>query len=100
MKASYQGTMHTDPDTSNLVWHVAKKVCKLKLQTKITKRNGVQPKPITDLQGIGWQKFESSSLATFNKKIQDLKAGNPAEGETDDISSPSFHIEITANDID
>ena len=52
----------------------------------------LQVKPTTDLRSIGRQKFESASLMTFNKKIQDLKAGNPGEGEIDDITAPNFVI--------
>jgi hypothetical protein len=96
VKSSYQGSTHTDADTSSLVWRVANTARDLKLQTKLMKRDGVQPKAITDLRRIGRQKFESSSLSTFNKKIQDLKLGNPMEREVDDISTPNFHIEITS----
>jgi hypothetical protein len=46
---------------------------------------------------MGRQKFESASLTTFNKKIQDLKAGHAGEGETDDIPAPNFQITVTDN---
>ena len=94
MELSYQGLTHSDVDTSSLVWQVANAAHDLKLQSKLTKRDDVQPKLIADLQ-IGCQKFKSSSLATFNKKIQDLKAENPIDGEVNDISTSSFQIEIT-----
>jgi len=54
-------------------------------------------KPITDLQNMGQQKFESASLTTFNKKIQDLKAGRLVEGKMDDIATPNFQITATDN---
>ena len=97
VKASYQGLTHSDADTSTLVWRIANKACELKLQIELTERNVLQIKPITDLRNIGRQKFESASLATFNKKIQDLKAGNAGEGEADDIMAPNFHITTPDN---
>ena len=97
MNAGYQGSTHSDVDASSLVWRVANKARELKLQTKLTNRNVSMPKPITDLWNMGRQKFESASLATFNKKIQDLKAGRPVEGEMDDIATPNFQITATDN---
>ena len=96
MNAGYQGSTHSDVDASSLVWRVVNKACKLKLQTKLN-RNVSMPKPITDLWNMGWQKFESASLAMFNKKIQDLKAGRLVEGETDDIATPNFQITAMDN---
>ena len=81
------------------MWRIANKARELKLQIELTKRDVLQVKPITDLRNIGRQKFGSASLATFNKKIQDLKAGNPGEGEMDEIMAPNFHITL-ANNID
>ena len=79
------------------MWHIANKARELKLQIELTKRDVLQMKPTTDLRDIGRQKFESASLATFNKKIQDLKAGNPGEGETDNITAPNFLITAPDN---
>ena len=97
MNAGYQGSTHSDVDVSSLVWCVANKVHELKFQTKLTIRNVPMPKPITDLQNVGWQKFESTSLATFNKRIQDLRAERPVEGEMDDIAIPNFQITTMDN---
>ena len=97
MNAGYQGSTHSDVDVSSLVWRVVNKARELKLQTKLTNRNVPMPKPITDLRNVGRQKFESASLATFNKRIQDLKAGRPVEGETDDIATPNFQITTMDN---
>jgi hypothetical protein len=93
VKASYQGSTHTNVSTASLVWRIANKACELKLQKELPNREGVlQPKLVTDLKQIGRQKFESSSLATFNKKIEDLKSGSPGEREIDDISPADFQV--------
>lgn len=98
VKASYQGSTHSDSDTSILVWRIANKTCELKLQIKLTERNVIKEvKPITDLRNTGRQKFESASLATFNKKIQELKAGNSGEREIDDITIPNFLVRAPDN---
>jgi len=97
VNAGYQGSTHSDIDASSLAWRVANKARKLKLQTKLTNRYVSTPKLITDLRNMGRQKFESASLATFNKKIQDLKAGRLVEGETDDIATPNFQITAMDN---
>ena len=49
----------------------------------------------TDLRNMGRQKFESASLAMFNKKTQDFKAGHTGERETDVIPAPNFQITVT-----
>jgi hypothetical protein len=46
-----------------------------------------------DLRKTGRQKFESASLAQFNKKIDEMKVGIPIETEVDDIGPPDFHLE-------
>ena len=94
MKASYQGSTHSDVDTTNLVWHIANKAQDLQLQVKLSNRpTALQPKPVTDLRKTGRQKFESVSIAQFNKKIDEMKAGIPVERELDDIGLPDFHLE-------
>ena len=97
MNAGYQGLTHSDVDVSSLVWRVANKVCELKFQTKLTNRNVPMLKPITDLWNVGWQKFKSTSLSMFDKRIQDLRAEHPVEGETDGIATPNFQITTMDN---
>lgn len=90
--------MHSKADIASLMWCLANKARELKLQHKPFNRGGVLPKPFRDLRYTGRQKYESSSLAMYNKKVQDLKAGNMVEGEMDDIAAPSFCIERVATD--
>ncbi|KAJ7445337.1 hypothetical protein FB451DRAFT_973148, partial [Mycena latifolia] len=64
LDASYSGTGHTQVDTADLVWRVARKARELDLNgTRIN-----QQKPTTDLLVAGEAALKSSSLATFNKK--------------------------------
>jgi len=102
VKATYQGSTHTDVDTSALIWRIANNVREWQMQMGLSSREGVtQPKLVTNLKQSGRQKFESSSLAAFNKKINDLKSGSPAEREVDDIAPLNFRVEIPiANDAD
>ena len=102
LKATYQASTHTNVDTSRLIWRVANKARELLLQLEIPDREGVrQPKLATNLRQSGRQKFESASLATFNKKIEDIKSGSSGEREIDDIAPPNFHVEIpTINSAD
>ena len=93
VKASYQGSTHSDVDTSNLAWRIANKAQELQLQVKLSNRpTAFQPKPVIDLRKTGRQKFESASLAQFNKKIEEMKVGIPVESEIDDIGPPDFHL--------
>lgn len=41
---------------------------------------------VTDVIASGHKKFEASSLATFNKKIANMKQGIPIQLETDEIT--------------
>jgi len=93
MHAGYQGSMHTTPGADMLIWHIADKARDLSLQTKLTCREGAQHAKLTpDLHATGKQKFSSSSLATFNKKISNVIEGKVAmvEAETDDLPVLAF----------
>jgi hypothetical protein len=86
MKAGYQGTTHKDVDTSMLVWRIANKARDLKLQESVANREGItRLKAIPDLRVVGYQKFVNSSLATFNKKLENMKQGKSTPLEDDDI---------------
>lgn len=93
VKASYQGSTHSDVDTTNLVWRIANKARELQLQVKLSNRLGATVKSVMDLRKTGRQKFESVSLAQFNKKMDEMKSGIPVESEVDDIGPPDFHLE-------
>lgn len=53
-----------------------------------------------DLRASGRKKFESASLATFNKKIQSMKMGQDsgAEAEGDESVGPNFSFGVDAGD--
>jgi hypothetical protein len=79
--------MHTDVDTSTLVWKVANKANELELQSTITDRDANSTaRPVVDILTAGFRKFQTSSLATFNKKIADMRQGSPSQSEIDDIA--------------
>ncbi|KAF9486496.1 hypothetical protein BDN70DRAFT_777465, partial [Pholiota conissans] len=66
--SGYQGSTHKEPNTKPLVQLVATRARELKLQEYVEARE-TQSKSVPDLHRIGYQKFEASSLAMFNKKI-------------------------------
>jgi hypothetical protein len=87
MRAGYQGTTHKDVDTSMLVWRIANKARELKLQESVANREGLtRLKATPDLRVIGYQKFINSSLATFNKKLENMKQGKTSLIEDDEIA--------------
>jgi len=76
VKAGYQGTTHTAVDTSALVWRISNKARELQLQTQNSDRNDNEDmKAVKDLQLTGYEMFSRNSLATFNKKITNMKEG-------------------------
>ncbi|KAF9537103.1 hypothetical protein CPC08DRAFT_552875 [Agrocybe pediades] len=88
LKAAYQGTRHSDVDVSDLVWRVARNAQDRQLLEQIPVRDGVpRPTTVPDVRLLGRKTFESASLATFNKKLQEFKSGIPMECEpsADDI---------------
>jgi hypothetical protein len=85
--SGYQGSTHTDVDTSALVWRVAHKSRELGLQCATVDREAnANCKAVTDVVASGHKKFEASSLATFNKKIADMKQGVPLQMEANEIA--------------
>ena len=95
VKAGYQRLNHTAADTSVLVWRIAGKAQELNLHTKLTDRlENKNTKPLTNLVVAGYKKFESSSLATFNKKIADSKVGVLTIKEADDIVPMTFTLNL------
>jgi len=88
IQASYQGSTHTNVDTSPLVWRIATKARDLKLQIKTPNRkDNKTAKQIIDLQACGFKKFESTALAAFNKKIALIKQGKEIPVEDDEITT-------------
>ncbi|KAF6744013.1 hypothetical protein DFP72DRAFT_760938, partial [Ephemerocybe angulata] len=88
LNAGYQGKTHTKVDTTALVWRVATKARELDLLTLDTSRvENKNAKATIDVQHVGYHKFQSSSLAAFNKKMDEFKLGipNALSPEEDDV---------------
>lgn len=102
IQAGYQGSTHTKFDPSVLVWRVANKAEELHLQQyKRNRAENVRAKPIKDLQLEGYEKFSSSSLATFNKKITATREGAdiPDDAhEVDEIAPMTIQIDMAELD--
>lgn len=89
LSASYQGTTHTPPDTSHLVWRVADSVRDDELQVfKKDRLGNSKVKSVIDILATGHAKLLSSTLATFNRKICDMVNGRIFEEEEDDPIPP------------
>jgi hypothetical protein len=89
LKSGYRGSTHKDVDTSVLVWRIANKTEELELQYVIPDREAKSTMhPVVDIFIAGYKKFQTSSLATFNKKIADIHQGRARqiEPETDEIA--------------
>jgi hypothetical protein len=86
---------------SVLVWRVANKVQEIQLQKKMVNRSLNQcAKRVADLEALGYKKFESASLAAFNKKIEAMKEGNLTFTELDDIAPLNLSTETPEEDGD
>lgn len=76
--------MHTDVDTSMLVWRIADKAGELELQCMVPDRNVKSIAcPVVDIFTVGYKKFQTSSLATFNKKIANLQQNRARQLNTE-----------------
>jgi hypothetical protein len=80
----YQSRSHTTPDTSDLVWRVYHRVVAI-WDDNYKTPEGKPPKARTDLLAEGEKKLRKSSMATFNKKLATLAAGQEPEVEEDEI---------------
>jgi hypothetical protein len=73
--------------TSALVWRVANKANELELQCVIPVRvANLTAHPVIDIITAGYRNFQTSSLATVNKKIADMKQGKPSQPEANEIT--------------
>jgi hypothetical protein len=98
---SYEGTTHTTPDTSHLVWRVADKAQELGLARHQSGRSGNDnQKAIVDLIESGEKKLISSSLGTFNKKLACMLEGNldGVVALTEDDELPAVAISLDVDD--
>jgi hypothetical protein len=85
LKSGYQGSTHTDVDTSALVWRIANKAKELELQHTVPDCEGNSTaRPVVDIFTAGYKKFQTSLLATFNKKIVDMRQGKTKQLEPED----------------
>ncbi|KAF8150859.1 hypothetical protein B0H34DRAFT_776371, partial [Crassisporium funariophilum] len=66
---SYQGLTHKRIPVAVLVTRIADHVHELKIQHKLPSRPNGQSRSVRNLHRIGYRKFETSSLATYNKKM-------------------------------
>ncbi|KAH8982330.1 hypothetical protein EDB92DRAFT_1804670, partial [Lactarius akahatsu] len=87
LESGYQGFTHSDVDTSALVRPIAHKVNDLKLQSV---NNDCQVNstvhPVVNVFTAGYRNFQTLSLATFNKKIADMRQGKPSQPEVNEIT--------------
>ena len=85
--SGYQGSTHTDVNMSVLVWQIANKSAELDLQNTLANWDAnLTAWPVADILTVGYRKFLTSSLATFNKKLADTRRGRSCELEVDEIS--------------
>jgi hypothetical protein len=97
LKTNYQGNTHKNADTRALVWRIADKALELLLQKEIPDRD-VPAKTSVNIRAFGQQKFESSSLATFNKKILEIKSGQKPTPEVDELSPVRLEMDPDNDD--
>lgn len=100
--AGYKGSTHTSPNTTNLVLLVAKKARDNKIQIPAASR-AKSIKAVTDIRRVGHRKMETSTLATFNKKMHLTKTfGDMTEldEEEDELIVPEFTAEAEDDQID
>lgn len=99
--ASYEGKMHTTPNTSPLVWKVAREVQELVLSKYQPGHKGNdKQKVVINLIDIGEKRLLSSSLDTFNKKLACMKAGNldGMAGMVEEDELPTLQLTVELQD--
>jgi hypothetical protein len=93
--------MHTNVDTSALIWWIANKAKELELQSRVPGcDHDSAAKPVTDIYTNGFRKFQTSSLATFNKKLNNMREGTPTQPEVDKISPCQVMEDADADDLE
>ena len=90
IRSGYQSKSHKAVDPAALVWRIADKSLELGLQEKNFNRarsGGEIPdlKATVMIKEAGYRKFESTSLASFNKKIEESRQGILTVHEVDEI---------------
>ena len=91
MHTNYQGSTHKAVETSKLVWCIVNKTQELHLQEVVLVWDGQSSaKPVSNLGTESQEKLTASSLAIFNKKVQNMAAGRVVLPENDEIPVPEF----------
>lgn len=90
----YQGSDHTNPNISSLVWRVADKVRDVQLDTELPNRqcNGIA-KSVPHAKLAGEKKLKSSTLKTFNQNVRKLIKGHVLIDEVEDEMVPMAFAE-------
>jgi hypothetical protein len=91
LKASYHSSTHTTPDTSSSIKKVAMKIQELNLHKFEPERRGDAGKLIVNTQISGMKKLTSSTLATFNKKVHGIIAGQWFVSGVQSRQQPKHH---------
>ncbi|KAF8834574.1 hypothetical protein BDN67DRAFT_985220 [Paxillus ammoniavirescens] len=90
---AYHGISHTMPDMSAAINKVAHKVSKLELHIfKPDRLENDSIRRVVDTLAAGEQKLKSSTLATFNRKVRGMMAGEGIEIEEDETPQVSFDL--------
>ena len=89
---AYHGITHVSPDTSASVQTIMHKIAELGLHAFTLDREGNSSvKQVIDTLASGEHKLKSSTLATFNKKVRGMIAGEELlDTEEDEIPSVAF----------
>lgn len=92
-----------DVDTSALIWQIANKANELDLQHTVSNQEGSSTmRPVVNIFTTGYKKFQTSSLAAFNKKLADLWQGRARElkPEVDEITPCQVVEGLDADDVE
>ncbi|KAH8982768.1 hypothetical protein EDB86DRAFT_2834206 [Lactarius hatsudake] len=105
LKSGYQGSTHTDVNMSALVWCIANKARELELQTTIVNwEDNLTLCPVANIFTTGFKKFQTLSLATFNKKLPNMRQGSPGPNhwqlEVDEIAPCQVIEDEGVDDLD
>ncbi|KAG2737658.1 hypothetical protein P692DRAFT_20788007 [Suillus brevipes Sb2] len=96
---TYRGLTHSSPDSSASVWKVANKINELGLHQFTSERmenDSVQP--VIDTLITGEKKMKMGTIATFNRKVRSMFAGQGFEQEEDEIPRLSFDLSNVAEE--
>ncbi|KAJ7597961.1 hypothetical protein C8J56DRAFT_774167, partial [Mycena floridula] len=91
LDTSHQRRKGKTPDTSSLVWRVVTAMSSVQVQVyKLEREGNSTVKAFDDLHLKGDGHLSSSSVRTFNKKMDKVKAGGAFVPEVDEIGQAEF----------